>query len=128
MRKKNAESRDELRRKHLQSETCSRFVTRKWVIATPKKQQLEMYTQLNGNHSIDRKSEQPKNTMTELELKRIRLIKQKAMHITSKPSRTYYGEKAQKHVNADHEQLRHMRRQLRKKICHMVKHGRYIQN
>ena len=85
-----------------------------------------MHTQLNGSDSIDRTSEQPKNSITEL--KRIRLIKHKAMHITSKPSKTYYGEMAQENVYADYEQLRHMRRQLRKKICHMVKHGRYIQN
>ena len=84
-----------------------------------------MHTQLNGSNGIDRKSEQPKNTIKKL--KQLQQMKHKEMH-TSKPSRTYYGEKAQENVNADHEQLRHMRRQLRKKICHMVKHGRYIQN
>ena len=84
-----------------------------------------MHTQLNGSNGIDRKSEQPKNTIKKL--KQLQQMKHKEMH-TSKPSRTYYGEKAQENVNADHEQLRHMRRQPHKIVCPKVRNGCYIQS
>ena len=84
-----------------------------------------MHTQLNGSNGIDRKSEQPKNTIKKM--KRIQRIKHKEMH-RRKPSRRYYGEKAQENVNADHEHLRHMRRQPQKIVCPKVKNGCYTQS
>ena len=72
------------------------------------------------------KEQQPNSNNTK-KLKKMQLVKHKHMH-TSKPNKRNYEKKTHENVNVDHEQLRHTKQHLRKKICHMVKHGRYIQS